>query len=223
MNINNVHVSIVHIVDYIMPNYCYNVLQVECMNNPEILDQFYYDNKMEVEVECQSDPDFKKESELTFEKAIPTKEYSVEWHNTFWGTKWDAINVECIKEKEEMTYYFETAWSPPCAWLEVVASKYSGLQFTLEYSESGMDFCGKQKYENGKRTFDASMELSKYNWEKVNKNMMLDIVKKYSEQIITEDNIDEMTEQIMEEYGDLDTYYDNIECYIQGLLKTKNQ
>ena len=196
-----------------MPNYCYNTLQVKYTNDQLLLERFYLENKTDVEEALN------RASELSFEKAVPTKEHTVDWHSEYWGTKWDAIHVECCKEDEQIIYYFETAWSPPCAWLDVVAAKYPRLRFVLEYSESGLDFWGKDVYENGVQIVNKSMDLSEYNWENVDKVKMLDIIEKHSQEPVTEENIDELTDIIMGEYGNADMYYENIESKIRELLE----
>jgi len=42
-------------------------------------------------------------------------------------------------------YTFDTAWSPPCAWLRKVAQDWPDLEFKLLYWEGGMCFGGYLK------------------------------------------------------------------------------
>ena len=53
-----------------MPNYCYNTLQVKYTNDQLLLERFYLENKTDVEEALN------RASELSFEKAVPTKEHT---------------------------------------------------------------------------------------------------------------------------------------------------
>lgn len=67
------------------------------------------------------------------------------WRLVHWGTKWDLsedIDVVMDYKKREIVYRFDTAWSPPTAWVTGVSKKYPTLVFRLEYEESGCDFEG---------------------------------------------------------------------------------
>ena len=75
-----------------------------------------------------------------------------EWNIKNWGTKWDLIPEEIEKHKiNERTYkyYFDTAWSPPCEWLEKVGKLYPTIKFKLKYEEPGMGFKGISTSING--------------------------------------------------------------------------
>ena len=73
------------------------------------------------------------------------------WNVHCWGTKWDVPDKELGVDHTDrrVTLYFDTAWSPPLAWLEKVAETYPSLDFEIEYSESGCDFSGIAKYSGG--------------------------------------------------------------------------
>lgn len=58
-----------------------------------------------------------------------------DWHVAFWGTKWEAINTSEYKDKDYYFIDFETAWSPPRAWLGKLASL--GKPFILCQEEEG--------------------------------------------------------------------------------------
>ena len=67
------------------------------------------------------------------------------WRLVHWGTKWDLpkdISVTMDYKKRELVYRFDTAWSPPTAWVTAVSKRYPVLVFRLEYEESGCDFEG---------------------------------------------------------------------------------
>lgn len=63
-----------------------------------------------------------------------------DWNNRYWGTKWD-VNVE---DKDDyigtdgsynITYRFDTAWSPPTEVFVALCEKYPNLDLTLGYEE----------------------------------------------------------------------------------------
>jgi|5_EtaG_2_1085323.scaffolds.fasta_scaffold01346_13 hypothetical protein len=86
-----------------------------------------------------------------------------EWRLVNWGTKWDAYDYY-INEVND-TYFevsFDTAWSPPTAYYLALSKKYPLLRIEVEYSESGMDFAGRQSYFDGELVDEVEMSCSKY-------------------------------------------------------------
>jgi len=70
-------------------------------------------------------------------------ENAYDWHVANWGTKWDACEASLYCENEdELNYTFDTAWGPPCNWLQTIAPMFPKLHFELHYEESGMGFMG---------------------------------------------------------------------------------
>ena len=72
------------------------------------------------------------------------------WNIANWGTKWDIYHSNLSLENcgweeglTEFTLYFDTAWSPPVAWLIQVAPKFPKLRFELHYAEPGCCFAGE--------------------------------------------------------------------------------
>lgn len=74
------------------------------------------------------------------------------WRCRFWGTKWDAYDVEEeqneVNDKGEIIvqYRFNTAWSPPNAWLSSVAEKFPNTNLTLYWSDEDLPQSGWIKY-----------------------------------------------------------------------------
>lgn len=71
------------------------------------------------------------------------------WNIQNWGTKWDIyrenLSLENCGWEEGLTefiLYFDTAWSPPIAWLTTVAPMFPDLRFEMHYEESGCFFAG---------------------------------------------------------------------------------
>ena len=48
-----------------------------------------------------------------------------------------------------LTYYFDTAWSPPFPWIEKVSLLYSNIEFYIQYSIEGFDEGGEVILKNG--------------------------------------------------------------------------
>lgn len=202
-----------------MPNYCNNSLSVKSENFEEIK-VFFNNNK------TFNNPDNNDDSFLSFSKSVPKPEEEDDWYNwniKNWGTKWDAIDVDLnnVSEDEfsleytnELIYSFTTAWGPALSWLESVAKKYPKLCFENEYSECGMDLYGKRVYSNGELIEDVEMSLSEFNWEKVDKELLLQLIK---EKIDTDEGyqVEDLAEEILEEYANKDEYLDNIESYVE--------
>ena len=193
-----------------MPNHCYNILHLECFENARLLDEFVQKHKTE-------------DSELSFHMSVPCPENSDnDWRTDNWGTKWEAIDVDIRKTPEIVEYTFATAWSPPLQWMRSVSNKYPEIKFTIEYYECGMDFCGKEICVNGDTIKSETMALSDYNWGQVKKDVLHKIIEEETQNTkITNDNILELVDSIMESYADKDTYYENIEMKIHEILEKK--
>lgn len=192
-----------------MPNNCCNVLIVTSPNNIiEQIRNFYVDN-------------FKDKSlHLSFEKNVPIPEDKKEdwynWNCQNWGTKWDAYDIDIDDNDDNFTYYFNTAWSPPLAWLEKIAAKYPNLELNLEYNEPGCDFGGVINYKNGEVIQDESYNLSEHNWEKVDKKLLENVINEYlnSTEYDSETQMSDIVDIIYENYSEKDNYYFNIHTYI---------
>lgn len=74
------------------------------------------------------------------------------WVNANWGTKWvesyGAPDEKKTKTTIQLTYGFNSAWSPPVAWLFTIAPKFPNLEFRLEYEEPGVGFKGEATAHN---------------------------------------------------------------------------
>ena len=93
------------------------------------------------------------ENRLLTEFAPPPADIGENWYNwriENWGTKWDVdghadVGIVDIKENE-VTLYFDSAWSPPLEFY--MALEDLGWIVEGYYYESGMNFVGKWD-ENG--------------------------------------------------------------------------
>ena len=203
-----------------MPNFCNNKLILVASN--ELLNKFWIENRLMV--------DDKEENRfLSFTKSVPRpeNESSFHWNINNWGTKWDTLDCNLIEVDEiddilnenhtKLTYNFDTAWSPPSKWLETIASIYKDITFELEFSEPGLNFYGKKKFENGELIDDEECDLSEYNWSRVNMKILNKIVSNYHD-VLTDDNIEEIAREIYSDYECEDEHLENINIYIEDLL-----
>lgn len=117
------------------PRFCFNAL---VPTPPEVV-AFGYDSR-------------RKLMELREKKgssAIAGKIDGYHWSIQNWGTKWDIyrenLSLENCGWEEGITHFtlsFNTAWSPPIAWLTTVAPMFSDLRFEMHYEEPGCVFAG---------------------------------------------------------------------------------
>ena len=73
-----------------------------------------------------------------------------DWELKHWGCKWGACHTDIVDEGEGyLGYRFDTAWSPPIAFVEHVSKEWPTLIFVLEYEESGIGFKGLARAQAG--------------------------------------------------------------------------
>ncbi len=78
-----------------------------------------------------------------------------EWCCDHWGTKWNATRPVLTLHQEPMKAFieFDTAWSPPLPVIEKLAEMFPDHEFTLNYFEGGMGFCGQIQWGGGTETY----------------------------------------------------------------------
>ena len=142
-----------------MPNWCWNQLEVtgdeiqlrefveKSTINIEENDEFSFNGTypMPEDLNITSGTQTQEEKEqaiLNEAKYGYTDWYH--WRVAEWGTKWDAC--ESHIDHNDINYFavtFESAWSPPIAWIDNIMQDFPDLSFTLEYEEPGMCFGGR--------------------------------------------------------------------------------
>ena len=142
-----------------MPNWCDNYLQIG--GDDDEVAKFMKEN-------------INEDDELSFAMSCPvpddvTDDYH--WCIDNWGTKWDANDTKVC----DSDINFETAWSPPEAWLKKVAEKYTSLSFTLRYAEGGIGFSGVREYVDGNLVTELDGECGEYYGSKYCHNCQEDI------------------------------------------------
>ena len=102
-----------------------------------------------------------------------------DWHCKYWGTKWDANNVET----DYNSFVCDTAWSAPIPVIEKMASEYPDLDFLLKYADEDCGAnCGAVIYAFGKvlENLDGSEAFGVSMWEDWEDRIARD--KEYAEQ-----------------------------------------
>ena len=126
-----------------MPNWCSNVLEVE---GPERVLTAWVNS---IERNAGSNVGLFG----TFVKPEYNEDESNWWHAhiNMWGTKWDVEinNLHWDKYVDGVTLVFDTAWSPPLEWLEVMCVNWPSLIFKIAFEEQGMDFMGYAIFKDG--------------------------------------------------------------------------
>ena len=78
------------------------------------------------ELPVQPDPEDK--SPFSFPRFASTDRQDdrwYDWRNKYWGTKWEACDIEITQDDEDfLEVTFNTAWSPPEPIVHVLRSKY---------------------------------------------------------------------------------------------------
>lgn len=65
------------------------------------------------------------------------------WNIANWGTKWNAYNVNLIKnEGDTLIVQFDTAWSTPDPVIQTLAQWFPELRIMHEYFDEGWNFWG---------------------------------------------------------------------------------
>ena len=128
-----------------MPNHCMNVLTVTGEDVDAFIAKFEPDNffqkylPMPEELEnlpSHGDTAYKPRPAL-FEKYGADNWY--EWHLRYWGTKWDAYEIDLIGRLDKTTWkvQFNTAWGPPDQFLVNVGKMFPTLTFALAFTVEG--------------------------------------------------------------------------------------
>jgi hypothetical protein len=154
-----------------MPNYCYNLVEVEG-EEKEIKRLVDFVSTKDNEFDFESVLPYPKEwkeldnkvaqmrdDNIPFDK-IPKDGYNqggYEWCIRTWGTKWNSIqstasDVQEIPNREgvfRVDFEFDTAWSPSTSVTEALSKEFPTLLFIHKFEEGGCDFSGEYMFEGG--------------------------------------------------------------------------
>ena len=114
-----------------MPNWCQNRVSIYCQNT-EVLDKI--------------EKIFSKEN--PFQEIFPLPEDQADnwydWCVENWGTKWDIDQADIERFENELTLYFETAWSPAEGIKDKLEETYDNEDISISwfYDEPMMQMAG---------------------------------------------------------------------------------
>lgn len=148
-----------------MPNWCENQLTI---TGPHAMVAEWVQAMQGVPVhwpDSFDDPDSPTVFPLCFHRGVPVPPDIVQkgfsptgyhWCSRHWGTKWepngpDDVPLVSVNHDGSATafYLFDTAWSPPIAWLNTVALQWPALSFSLLYGEPGVQAYGEYLWLDG--------------------------------------------------------------------------
>jgi hypothetical protein len=125
------------------------------------------------------------------------------WQVENWGTKWDAYETIFSSNYELSDYSeitFQTAWSPPSAWLETTAEKFPNVEFKLYWMDEDYPTSGKMIASEGSVKLDEyygnNQDLAKAFIEEY----FPDTYEMHEKNNRLENLIEEVNENIQEEY-----------------------
>jgi len=150
-----------------MPNWCSNELKIQ--GNPKELSKLV----KKVQITKSEATDTHYESVFSCHRVIPRpldKEGDwYEWNVANWGSKWDLNDVRFSGDVEdkEVSYYFDTAWSPVVPVIEELAKEFKKLSFTYVFYEGGSDYWGEQEYKKGELVSEEGGDLSSAGCERL--------------------------------------------------------
>jgi len=150
-----------------MPNWCNNELRIQ--GSPKELSKLI----KKVQITKSEATDNHDESLLSCHRIIPQPTFVndewYEWRVSNWGTKWDLSDVrfDGDVEDKEVSYYFESAWSPIVPVVEALAKEHKKLSFTYSFYETGSDYWGEVEYKKGEVVSEEGGDLDSAGCERL--------------------------------------------------------
>lgn len=130
-----------------MPNWCNNILEVS--GKEKIVRNF------EKFAQVGKGSPFSLESLVPIPKTLNENE-GYTWRMENWGCKWDVNPVTLCRDYTspldiiyQISYVFDSPWSPPIPAVVTVSEKFPELNFKLEYTELGTNLLGDAIIKNG--------------------------------------------------------------------------
>ena len=118
-----------------MPNWCDNSMRLYNEDKTKI-------DALEAEMNKKNEDGHFMAQPFNHLRPNPAGEWQYDWCVSNWGTKWEAGIIDWDRSIEnEITIYFESAWSPPTALYEFLVEQ--GWEVDAYYHEPGMGYAGK--------------------------------------------------------------------------------
>jgi hypothetical protein len=88
------------------------------------------------------------------------------WNVRNWGTKWDVADTKVDISEGQVTYNFDTAWSPPVEAIVTLSKQHPDLHFSLAYEEE-QGWGGQMEIKNGEIISSSEYEAPDWSDEPV--------------------------------------------------------
>lgn len=156
-------------------------------------------------------------SKSQFNESYFNSKGDVNWYDyciNYWGTKWDVSDTIIDEEIDSVSYSFQSAWSPPEAWLKTI-SKWYNCNFELICYEEGCDFWYHLEIENGKIIDDTTKTIREKMLEELDEQSNFEKVRfefyeKFGE--LVEEDPDILETEEVEEIEEFTSIIDNLDC-----------
>lgn len=150
-----------------MPNWCSNQLTIT--GSPKEIAKLI----KKVEITKSEATDNHLESIFSCHRIIPRpinkQDDWYEWNVANWGSKWDLndVTLRGDVDSKEITYYFESAWSPISPVVEALAKEFKKLSFAYTFYETGSDYWGEVEYKKGEVVSEEGGDVSSAGCERL--------------------------------------------------------
>ena len=150
-----------------MPNHCYNKVQLsnnaendskqfdelvakfesgtpfnEILPMPDFSKIKNEDGELPVKVEHKNQDGEVIFTTSEFPKSGKNDDRWYDWANAYWGTKWDACELESEIEEEYAEFEFNTAWAPAEGIFNKIKQDYPDVAISWFYDEPGCELAG---------------------------------------------------------------------------------
>ena len=80
-----------------------------------------------------------------------------DWQHQNWGVKWGDCRTQLLAtiDDQALGFTFDTPWGPPIAGLLTISTQWPTLVFEIKYFESGMQYQGEWRAQNGQVLHNA--------------------------------------------------------------------
>ncbi|CAB4128773.1 hypothetical protein UFOVP225_75 [uncultured Caudovirales phage] len=82
------------------------------------------------------------------------------WNVRNWGTKWEISEAHVIRTDRELTYEFESAWSPPAEAINNLAKQYPALTFVIKSLDENSCFACEIGWTSGEQSYDYDLPIT---------------------------------------------------------------
>jgi hypothetical protein len=221
-----------------MPNWCTNYLQIKSKDKT-IMDKIrkgvYNDDKLfalfyplpeELNYDL-SHPPTKTDEEI---QALKEKYGAGDWYSWSlknWGCKWDACDFDIQEDNNEdyLSLRFSTPWGPPIDFYRNFAEDYK-VEINADYSEEGMDFCGK--FQSLVKDGEVYISEDYRNLDEIKE----DILSRYLEinkniEVTSGDFTNALRNLYVKIYPEVDNYYDSYvifdDYWVENQIENDNE